>query len=728
MPLLPHKPLTMPTRNLAPATGIFPRFCVALSMVTSVACGAGSGSAAPDATDPDTITNFSGDSNIVPKDVVAGVDAATDPKADADTFVPKATDVETVLAESATAVDLGGKTPLSVTVTRKSGDNGPIKATETVTFLLNGAQIAVGGTVAATGEQPAVSIWKTASPGQFLLVGVRAGKAELKVKVDDVAAPAITITANYAEEFAIRVATPSAAGNAAGDQKAYSDQTFSFEGKNFNAGSLDVTIRFPADATNGSFYDFGKATKTGAIDVKATIAGKQANPKVGRLWVDRTDKGQFRGTFLGSTADLTPVVGVFSIERKGDFGIDLLDDAVQIGKSSADTPVSNVHVSRASVSAIGNGKVLLTYRRVLNVTQAELAGIVIDAKTGEMTAVQDPDFVGVKDFETMLVSTLPPIAAKANAGTPEQPDPAIGYAGAARSEDRIVIAWEGKSGPDKFNVPAKPGIWLREMGNNNALIGQAINVSNDECNGQCRPIVLPLPSSRWIVLWSAPDQEGIHSRRYGGSEKEILPLEDAKTLISAPATGASAAVLDENLGLTWRDPKLGAAFQLFLSGPQSLASNGGDDTLGEPVNNGAAPAIATVTGAAPTFMAYFVIGLPPLKLQAQRVGLNGSKYSAATTLSEDVDFVVAVGGKDSHVLSLERITAAGTKLGPLRLRKLRIANAADPGSKLGESVILPTKSNTLVFPSVCYVPEANVFVAAWSGDTKSDGVWIQRFR
>ena len=714
--------------NHIACTAISLNFCAVLMIFVTAACGAGAGSTAVDAADPDVITNFSGDSNIVPKDGTAPGDSGTDPQADADTVAAKPTDVEAVLAEAATAVELAGKTPLSVTVTRKSGDAGPIKATETVTFFLNGVQIAVGGTVAASGEQPAISVWKTPVAGQYLIVGVRAGKAELKVKVDDVAAPPLSVAVNYAEEFAIRVATPNTAGNALGEQKNYSDQTLSFEGKNFSAGSLDVIIRFPADASNGSSYDFGKATKTGALDVKVTMAGKQANPKIGRLWVDRTDKGQFRGTFLGATADLTPIVGVFAIERKGDFGIDLLDDAVQIGKSSVDTPVSNMHVSRASVSAIGNGKVLLTYRRILNVTQAELAGIVIDAKTGEMTAIQDPDFVGVKDFEKMVVSSLPPIAAKANAGTPEKPDPAIGYASAARSEERVLVAWEGKSGADKFNDPAKPGIWLREMGNDNALIGPAINVSNDECTGQCRPVIVPLPSSRWIVLWSAPDQEGIHSRRYGGSEKEILPLEDVKTIIAAPATAASAAVLDENLGLTWRDPTEGAAFQLFLSGPESLVSNGGDDTLGEPVNNGAAPAIATVTGAAPTFMAYFVIGLPPLKLQAQRVGLNGSKYSAATTLSEDVDFVAAAGGKDSQVLSLERITAAAAKFGPLRLRKLRIANAADPGSKLGESVNLSSKPNTLVFPSVCYVPEANVFVAAWAGDTKSDGVWIQRFR
>jgi hypothetical protein len=29
---------------------------------------------------------------------------------------------------------------------------------------------------------------------------------------------------------------------------------------------------------------------------------------------------------------------------------------------------------------------------------------------------------------------------------------------------------------------------------------------------------------------------------------------------------------------------------------------------------------------------------------------------------------------------------------------------------------------------ICYVPEADTFVVAWSGDGNSEGVWVQRFR
>jgi hypothetical protein len=676
------------------------------------------------------------DSNI-PLDDVAVTDGEDAVLLD----VPAPSDVTAVLAEAATTtLEVAEKTGLQLTIQRKSGKSGPLQPGEGLTFLVDGNPLALGASMAAEGvPQPAVSVWKSSEPGKYWLAGARPGKAIVVAQVDGVAADPVEVQVGWPAAPIVRMTLPTATGKTTLKRVADAVDTIRMEGSTLGASGLTITLRFPVVAKPGDVFDLEKPPATGTVQVKATVAdlgGLKLDLLKGRVWLDQVDKGWYRGTFLGTAASLAPIAGVFEVERDGKFGVDMLDDPQLIEASTKPVPVTGVHASRATLSPIGNGKALLTYRRIDNVTTASLVRVVIDAKTGAIDKTWIPL---VFKAPTVLVDDANPDGTAI---------PGVGYANSAASAGKWLTTWEGRSGPDPFGQPQPNQLWYHTFDPTDGTLGDegATVVATDDCSGQCRPQIVGLPNSRWLIAWSAPDGQGIRARRINGN----LTFAESKVvqIVQPPATGASLAALDANVALAWTLPEDRPQFRLFSD---LLLSNGPEQDLGLGAPGSRGPALVALA-TPPSFLAIFSSGgkgpspaacagtepkcpaggvcdgaICSLGAQFRRIGLTASKLGPADVdLAPGVDRVVAVAGKAGQVAEIERLPT--TKLPQLRLRKLLVQKVADPGAQLGTEVLLAAKSTAPIQPVLCYVPESDVFILAWSGDATSEGVWIQRFR
>lgn len=644
-------------------------------------------------------------------------------------------DVLAVLPEVPTEVTIGTTQVLKVKVDHNIGVDGPPTASEELTFLVDGQPLPVGAIVAPKGQKQAtISIWKTLDNGEFALAAVRPGSAKLVVRVDGIDSAPFTVTTTWPTTTQLTVSTALFTGTAPTMRvPEQAPDTVKLQAKLFQPGGLDAAVRFPLNVVNGTQLDLGAPPSTGQLQVTATIVtpqnqNKPFNPVQGALWMDQTDKGLFRGSFLGRTVDQTPVTGVFVAERDGDFGVDVLDDPTQLEKSTTTTPISDAHVSRVSLSAIGGGKALLTYRRVLNATQAELVRVLIDAKTGAVD------------------KTLPTIAAGAKAfvqksdGTPKLDgngdlifSSALGWTAAGTSNGQILFVWEGKKGKDIDLQPAEIGLWMRAMTVDGALpdtgkykvFGQgAVKVGPDECMDSCHPQVLTLPNARFLVLWSPPTG-GVYGRRVDG-DFTFLDLNPTQ-LIAPPATAASGVTLDATLGLTWSHPDLGAFFRAYTVNPKALSSVSEEKQMGATTTNGPMPGAGIFGGGAPGFLGFALDGPMQNNLKMRRYDFSGSPVVGEIAVTSDVDRFLVATGQPPQIALLERVANANS--GPLlRIRKFTTTTAVDGGTQLGPVVPLGAVSKLPLIPALCYVPEVDIYIAAWSGDLQSEGVWFQRFR
>ena len=694
----------------------------ALGLAALVAALLAAGCGTPAPTHADAGVHFATDITIVP-DVLKFDATATDapstkdqgsgdtPAGDLPPDIQIITDVKEVHAQaSAAAVEVASKISLTVQVTLKNGSKGDPSSKHKVQFRIGGQVIGSGALLAADGaKQPGVSVWKGDTAGKFWLAGLRPGQTDLIVEVDGVPSEILPLLVSYPTAPLLRLTLPTAEGKTTGDRLADGADTVHIEGKTFGAGGLTLTLRFPIAATAGTSYDTDNPPKVGALSVTATVAdlgGLKLNlVSGGRLWIDQVDKGLFRGCFLGTSADLKPMAGVFIVERDGKFGVDVLDAPQVLESSSAPEPAPGVHVSRAAVSAVGNGKALLTYRRIIDVTKADLVRVLVDAKSGAVD------------------TTLTPVVSGAGTGTPDNPLPGVGFASAALSEGKVLVAWEGKKAK---GISETNQVWVRVADTSHQWLAEApdpILASGDDCNGQCRPQVLRLPSSRWLVLWSVPGGQGIKARRFQGTTLDWAEALSPKLIVQPPGTGVRAATMDANIGMAWLDPTAGTTYRLF---DQNLSSIESEQPLGNPVSNAPWPAMAGVdaTGA-PSFMALFFDGDPATDLKYRRIGLNAKRLGAADLpLASSVDFFVSATGKNGQVAIIERASNDST----LRIRKVVVTGSSDNGSQLGGPVTILTNPSTTVEPSLCYVAESDIFVATWSGDGSSENVQVLRFR
>ncbi len=713
--------MSMPRLALNP----LPR-ALAMGLLLLVACGHAAQTSLDAASDPDAQDTAFG-FELKPTDApVGGEDpgSATDTVIDVPPDTGPQTDVLTVTAQTAGSVKLGATAALQVVVDHNIGVDGAPKATEVVTFQVNGQALAMGAAIAATPtDQSPIAIWPGTDPGAYVLAGVRPGTAKLVVKVDGVASAEVSVATAWPDGIVIAGATPAVSGSAAAKRvDEVAPDTVKIAGQLFSAGGVDAAIRFPSTAKNGDSFAIGAAPAKGSLSITLTVVSNAslnipATPKAGRLWLDQTDKGYFKGTFLGQTLDLTPVVGAFVIERDGNYGVDLLDDPVLVETSSDAAPDSDLHASRVSVNAIGNGKALLTWRRITNVAKAELAMWVIDAKTGT------------------TVTTLPPLATAQIGPFQAQPkDPAtyptFGWVTAGVSNKKTLIAWEGKNGPDAFTAAAPSGVWIRGMESDFSLTntgtfkdGLPIAVSDDVCDGTCTPQIVALPNARFLIVWS-PTTGGIRARRIEGdySFTEANPIQ----LINPPATAASAAVLDATMGLMWRDPVQGAFVRVYSVAPTIASVN-------EAMAIGAVTASAPMPGVgifdsptAPGILSFALDGSPATNLKVRRLDFSGIALGEIA-VDTGIGAIRVASGEAPQVVVLQQ-SADAKAVNPLAIRKFTTTTPIDGGTQLGPLVPLGAKSKVPLVPSICYVPEVDVFVAAWAGDFKSEAVYFQRFR
>lgn len=688
------------------------------------ACGNGADTA--DASDPsdggaDSLFIIDGKTKDVP--IMTG-DTQLEVSVDVPIDVQKPTDVVTVVPEVPTSVVLGAANPLKLAVERSTGVNGAPTGTEKVVWTVNGTVLPEGAQFPPAGTpQWPVSVWKLAEGGQYLLAGVRPGVAKLQVSVDGVASAEFSVDVTWPTGAQITATTPGMHGTGVATRVADSvDNTCKLETHTFETGGLDATIRFPVVGKAGAPLDLSAPPEIGALSIQITVVtapkvNKPANPVVGTVWVDQLDKGWLRGTFLGRTVEQTPVVGVFLVERDGNFGVDIQDDAQQLEASSAEMPISDVHVSRVSVGPAGGNLALITYRRVSNATQAQLVRVLVDAKTGEVN------------------KNLPPLVtgAKAYVDPPSDPpvfDPAIGYATTGVSAGQVLVVWEGKKGKNPPGQPAEVGLWMQRqladgtMSTEGVFGSGPLKLTDDYCMGECHPQVLPLPSSRFLVIWSPPDG-GILSRRVEGD----FTLSDAapKPLISAPANLASAAVVDKTLGLVWTDPQLGSFLRVYVANNSGLQSQNTAALITTGAFQAPGPGIGGFSGGAPGFLGFAIDGSPPSTLQMRRFDFSGTTVNQLPTkLADLVDRVRVATGKNGQIVAVDRTAAAKTN--PLHVRKFVTLTGIDPGTQVGSVQTLGAVVNHPPEFAIAYIPGADAYVVVWSGDLKSDGVWFQRLR
>lgn len=660
------------------------------------------------------------DAKIAVGDTKAGGDGAKTGDAASPIDVPldtAAAVTPTGLAlDASAALECGARVALQVTVTRSDGASGLPKAGESILFTVDGLPIEVGSMLSADPVQQAkIAVWKDSKTGAFWLAGLRPGPAKLGASVAGVVAEERDVDVSFPTGSLLRLAAIGGSGTSPGDRVLDSADTIKFEGKKFGAGGLTITLRFPSAAVSGDIFDLDKPSKVGgALQLVATVSDMgniQLKVPLGRIFVDQTDKGWFRGTFLGTSASLQPVAGVFAVERDGKFGIDLLDTAQQVATST--TPKWNqtgTHVSRVSISAVPGSQALVHWREVHDVTTADIVRLVIDAKTGQTTALGP---LVVKAIAAVLVDN------GSETLVPKQKGEFFGSAAVATSQGKTLVVWEGKSAKGSA---APYQISAQVLDAKLAPVGTPVQVAPDECWGECKPQLVALPSSRWMAVWGAPAGAGVRAAILDGND--LSQPEKLVTLVTAPAINPSVAVLDANVAVVWRSPGKGSRFRLYSD---TLASNGPEQDLGVPTANPPPPGIAAIENP-PSFVATFFS--PAVELKLRRIGLNASLIGPGdVAVASGIARIAVAAGKYGQVAVVERVSGAGPGEPQLRLRKLVVASPGDPGAALGLAVALEASASKVILDAaLTYVPEAGVFIVTWSGDATSDGVWIQRFR
>lgn len=663
---------------------------------------------------------FSFDSVVAKPDVTkpadaAGGDAAGSDAVAADTGTVPGTSVSSVAADVTPTLAVASKASLALTVTRTTGTNGAPSAAEKVTVKIDGKIWDLGTQLAPLGEQqPAVVVWKGPDAGHLWLAGVRPGTAEVAVLVDGVASAPATIEVAMPTLPGLHVVVPVAQGFSSGARtKDTSDDTIRLEGKSIGAGGLTITVRFPVAAKAGDVFDLEKASPVGGnLQVFATLAdmgGVKLTVPKGRIFIDQVDKGWFKGTLVGTAANLTPLAGAFAVARDGGYGVDLLDDAQQTEASTTQKYTdTGKHVSRLSLSAVGGGKVLATWRHVEDVLKGSMETAIIDAATGQW--LQGQALVPLAHAKVAVDD--------GQGGTKEKPlGDFVGWSSAATSNDMRALVWEGKAlkGTAPYQISAV------KLDANLAPTGPVLQVSADGCWGQCRPMLVPLPSTRWLAVWAAPG---------GGVKAAILDgnafdqVEKTATLAPSPWSLPSVSSFDATLGVAWRDPKLGSQYKLYSD---TLSGIGPEQSLGTKVAGAQGPAMVAMSAPLAFMALYFD---PPNLLKARRINAETAAFAtgSATDVDDNVVRVLAVVGKAGQIALVER-RAVLAEEPQLWVRKLSLGSPTDGGTLLGPAVALEGSVSAVPLePTVCYVPEADTFVVGWSGDVASDGVWIQRFR
>lgn len=619
-------------------------------------------------------------------------------------------------AES-TQLILGERTRLIVKVTWSDGavTDPPDKAKLALRY--GEVTIGFGPTLAVDAKsQPPVSLWKGDTPGDFFAAAVRPGSGEVVVSVDGVEAPPLTFDTSYPTLPDVRISLPAGGGAAAGIRETDSDAQIRLTTNTIGPTGLKSTIRFPAFAKAGDHFDIESPPQGAVLQINATIGAVgalQVSVPAGRVWIDQTDKGMFRGSFLGQTAQLFPIVGSFVVQRNGEFGLDILEDPVLLAESTApniNTPGS--HVGRASASALSDGRVVLSWRVIKDVTKADLVRKVLDTKTGVLTDLTPLVFEANTAYKDS-------VSGSTTQGT------ALGWSSVAESQGKIMAVWEGRATkgvtqPNQITLQQLDPTTLDKM-------GEPWVVSDEDCSGQCRPQIHRLPNSRWLIVWGKADGSGLRARRMDGNLQfsEGKPVE----LIQVPASRPSAAVIEDNVAVIWRTPDAGIWYKLYTSGLSALAP---EQQLTGNLAGLPAPSVSAILEP-PSFAGVFAE--PASTLLYRRINLSGAEIGTEDLpLGTGITHNSSAGGQLGQVVIATRVDTgkgadAATK-NQLRLTKVNTPTPSITGAVLGPVYEVPNSNGEwVVEPTLVYAAATNTYVLIWGGDDKGKAqVWVQRFR
>lgn len=620
-----------------------------------------------------------------------------------------------VSAES-TDLTLGERTRLIIKTTWSDGNVTDPGDKAKLTFHHGDVELGFGATLAPAGaDQPPVSLWKGDTPGDFYAAAVRPGSGEITVKVDGVESAPVSFVSSYPSLPDVRISLPAGGGTAAGIREKDTDAQIRLTTNTIGPTGLKSSIRFPAFAKAGDYFDIESPPEGAVLQINATIGSVgalQVGVPSGRVWIDQTDKGMFRGSFLGRTAQLFPIVGSFVVQRNGEFGLDILEDPVLLAESTApniNTP--GTHVGRPSASALPDGRVVLSWRVIKDVTKADLVRKVLDTTTGTLSDLQPL----VLDANTSY---------KAESGDTTQ-GAALGWSTVAESQGKVLTVWEGRTGkgvtlPNQINIQQLDPTTLEKT-------GEPWVVSDEDCSGQCRPQIYRLPNSRFLIVWGKADGSGLRARRIDGNLQfsEGKPVE----LIQVPASRPSAAVIEDNVAIIWRTPDAGIWYKLYTSGLSALAP---EQQLTGNLSGLPAPSVSAILEP-PSFAGVFAE--PASSLLYRRINLSGAEIGTEDLpLGTGVTHNSSAGGQLGQVVVATRVDpgkgADAVTKNQLRLSKVYTPTPSITGEILGPVYEVPSSNGEwVVEPTLVYAAATNTYVLIWGGDDKGKArVWVQRFR
>ena len=223
------------------------------------------------------------------------------------------------------ALTIGQDAAMTIFVKDASGQSAPPADDAVLSFEINGVASAVGfDPAAAAASIAAVAVWKTGA-GALRLVAIRPGVASVVVRIAGVASVAQAITVAWPTQSGAVARVPDAGGATSAERTTDLAGTVKLAGSTIGEGGLDFSVRFPEDTLAGGVIALGTTATAAASVAFADLAGTKYAAAQGWLWIDQTNKGQYRGTFWGRSAALKPVVAAFIVDRNGKFGVDELD-------------------------------------------------------------------------------------------------------------------------------------------------------------------------------------------------------------------------------------------------------------------------------------------------------------------------------------------------------------------------------------------------------------------
>jgi hypothetical protein len=689
----------MQSRTLALTLGL---------LTTFTCCGEGlDTSGAGKDTGPVTDIGFAGADVPPATDVAAIQDAGQTLIDDAQDGARRDPKIASVTLVGPANLKIGAIAKLTVAATTLTNTQAP---TEAAVFADAGVEIEVGANLAHDSKNPPlVAVWKHADAGTWWIAALRPGDVSLTATISGVAAKPLELKLVWPATPMVRLSVPGSTAQMQAERQLDDSHTIRLTGKKLGAGGGTISLRFPLTVTNGDVFDLDNPPAKGGLAMQATfadLAGAKVTLAKGTVHIDETGKGLLRGVFHGMAANLKPIAGVFVVERQGKFGIDPLDTKpLQIGKSDAATPETGSHHSRLSLGAVDK-HALVIHRHITGKYKAHLERRLLSPVSAKLTE-------------------LPPIAADLTAytGLPGgQPGPfnnAAGFATVAPSDPHFVI-WEGRS--EKGH--SKPhGIWIRAYSPDYKIKSAIAQLTTDPCHGQCRPLSVEV-NDVIHVFWRSTGGALNLRRVKKALEKTDVAFVDAKPVTLAPkASGIQVAAIGATVLIAWHD---GSTSKFALLNSNELKSGtmiSGTDASSAPV---AIAAVSLAGSGDAGFFALFVCRKG--KLHVEKVSTAGANFGNTAEVGDCyTDKMLAATGQQGQAIVLLRQPGNATYV--VSALKVQWASHGADAKPLGDLWQLGKMvTGSFIDIALVRIDGANAFVAGWSGDHNSAGVFVRRFR